>query len=500
MPRILLPAAVFTALLVAGSTGHAQSTKRPTAPIAAIEMAESPLMVHGIGLTMLLPARSSSNTVRIGDNPKTVIAAEDASWRIQITAKRTSDVGLSLRGVGDKIIADWIRSGGTFMGTMDDKGVIDGRFEKSNVKLIERIDNLSINEMAAERFYLSFPGGQAQPRLIRGYTVFKIAPNRYCIFELQTMEPEYTAARGVFETVVGTAVFSDPGKMAEGRGLAIKAGVAMIAQLTPDHYQNAITAINSDDDGRWERLFAPKPGGADIDAKELGYREIRAWRGSRGELDENKGRARWKGQDHQEGYLVSIRSRILDGGLIIDSAGRYFMTEDRQSEAWTLNVTVRDPNDPKAEAPSYNEVGARAGKAMNITTQGTGMPAKMFKPIFIDEGYITQVERYLLSPLLMQTKLPNDYACYYWASAMDPPSVTLLRASLFAPEGATGVWTVESRATEKQEPTRTFLREDGTLIQQDLPDNILTGRRVWKPITGKQLKRIWKDKGLPMGD
>lgn len=494
------PAAVLIALMFLAPIGSAQTGPRPIAPVAAVLLAEAPLIVHGIGLTLLVPAESSSSTLRIGDNPKTVIMADDESWRIKITAKRTSDPKHTLRGVADSIVEDLIRSGSKFKGKIDNQGVIDGRFADSNVKLIERIDNLSINETAAERFYLLFPGGQAQPDFVRGFTIFRIAPNRYCIFELETLEPEIGRTRGIFETVVGTAVFTDPGKMAQDRAMAVKAGVALFKQLAPVDYENAIAANNFESDGRWERLFSPAPGGADADARELGYREIRAWRGSRGELKKGKGRGRWAGPDHDQGYLVSIRSRVLDRGQVIDSNGRFFMSQDRQSEAWTLDLTIRDPNDPKARPLSYNEVGAREGKAMNVTTRGEGLPAKMYKPLFTEEGYISQVERYLLGPLLMQTKVPNDFAFYAWNSLGNPPSVTLLRASLNAPEGATGVWTMETRSTARQEPTRTFFREDGTMMRQDLPDNPLIGPRVWKPITGEQLKRIWKEKGLPMGD
>jgi len=419
---------------------------------------------------------------------------------INITAPRTTDDTLTASDVADSVAKQLVSSGGTFKGKIDRQGKIEGDFKDSKIKILERTDSLRIGELEADRFYASVPAGPDAPTVIQGYTIFKIAPTRFCIMELITTEPEFSRVKGIYATVVGTSRFADQAALAEGRTLAVRAGTRLLAELTDEEYLAALAAANGpDENGRWERLYAnPVENGAAIDQIDYGYRRVRARTGKRGELNTGRDRANWRARDHQSGYIVQIDSRFLDHGRVIDSKGMYFMTPDRNEEAWSLTLAVRDAENPRAKPDVYTEVGAREGKDLTVRTEGPGIAPRTVKPVFETDGYITQVERYILGPLLLQKKKVADYAFYAWNSAADPPAVTLMRVTLQAPDVEDGYWEVETRPTENTEPQRTSFRADGSAVITVLPDNPILGRRMWEPVKLTELARIWKEKGLPM--
>ena len=483
---------IAAVLLAVAPTALAQS--------AAVELVENPMVIEAAGLTIYPPADARTQTVRVGDQPTVQILSADSTWMINITAPRTTDGTLDAAGVADSVARQLVSSGGTFKGKIDRQGRLEGDFKDSKIKIIERTDSLIISGIEAERFYASVPAGTDAPTVIQGYTVFKIAPTRFCIMELITTEPEFDRVKGIYATVVGTARFADQAALAEGRKLAVRAGTRLLDELTEDEYLAALAAANGPDEkGRWERLFAnPVENGAAIDQIDYGYRRVRAYAGKRGELNTGRQRADWRARDHQTGYIVQIDSRFLDHGRVVDSKGMFFMTPDRNEEAWSLTVAVRDAENPRAKPDVYTEVGAREGMDLTVRTEGPGIAPRTVKPVFQTDGYITQIERYILGPLLLQKKKVADYAFYAWNSAADPPAVTLMRASLSAPDVEDGYWEVETRPTETQEPQHTSFRDDGEAIITVLPDNPILGRRMWEPVALQELARIWREKGLPM--
>jgi len=242
---------------------------------------------------------------------------------------------------------------------------------------------------------------------------------------------------------------------------------------------------------QWFRLSKPGKNG-EADAQEVAYRHVRAWKGSRGEIDPSRSRDKWATEDKQAGYLVRIDARYLEGDKVIDSIGTYFMTPDRREEAWLLQMVIKDPSQRKPA--TWREVGARAGSSMNVVTDGS-QESKAAQPQVPDRGYIAQVEAFLLPQLLLHGKgadRAGDYGFYSYQSEFG--KVQVRRDIVSAIQGGPGPWQIRTQMNEDRPPQLSLYSDRGDLLKTTLPDD----RGVWSATTLEKLGQIWKAKGLPM--
>ncbi len=196
---------------------------------------------------------------------------------------------------------------------------------------------------------------------------------------------------------------------------------------------------------------------------------------------------------------VSQHLKVLtDSGLVIDSTAIYFLSRDRQEEAWSVVNGLRELKKSPGgglvvgkDTRTITEVGARSGAKLSVSISGGGVPERTIKPSIQGEGYISRLESLLLPQILVKLATPADFGFYAYESAAE--QIRLRRDSLDAPPDRPGLWRLTTRLHEDARPQTTLLTSTGLLIESQLGDG-----RAWAPTDLKSLKRLWEAKQLPM--
>lgn len=347
---------------------------------------------------------------------------------------------------------------------------------------------------------------------VRGFTVFPVAeekPEALVVFELTTPRESASYAQRAYELMIASATFDDPRRASDARRTAIFSGIALMRGLPREKLEALL-----DDKQHWARLSRPAPGRSPADATEIGYRALRFWKGRQAELQGPAGRALPPTPDNPEGYLAELIARVVTKDTqgrqrIVDTQGLYFMTPDRQSEAWTIRTIANNPDAPSTDKPApskagapprllrYTETGARTGRTISVSLSGPVSPGldpnRVVRPVIDSDGYLNQFEALLLPRLLAASAQEGDLAWYAYRS--DAQMVSLRRDTLRFDPAAPGLLTLKTTLRDEMAPQISLLRADGTLIRTDLPDGT-----TWEPIDLASLKRLWTDKGLPTAD
>ena len=493
-----LAALVTTTLAATHATGQTV-LRNPTQPTnraagqtatATIALAEDPIRIPSAGLTIFPPAGSTSTTTRLGEQitiriaPET-FAADGTRWFINLQTIRPPEPGHTPRSILERILQAKAES----VARVDPGAEF---VHSSQAGLISHDFNLTIANQPASRAYIAAPEMDGT-LTAHGYTVFQNGPQRFLVIELIAPPENLATLQPMYETSVGTVRLEDPTELATRRAAAIAAGQAMRALVT----ESDMRAVVLNDDGsmreRWERLFAPAVTGADTDATEAGYRRIRTWIGQRGELDPRRTPDRFNTDEKAPGYLLRMDTRLLNrdparpsGLVIVDSSAVFFMSLDREQEAWRIDMVVESPTGEKS---SWNETGARTGRSMTIAVSQSGAAPQAVKPLIEGEGYVSRLEAYLLPDLMLRAGVPLDYGFYAYQPALQ--TITFRSDSLT--ERTASLWQLETKIAEDADPQVALYRSSGEHVQTILPDG-----RVWAPTTLDRLATLWRDKNLPM--
>lgn len=487
-PRDLVLITAFA--LNVSTQGFAQSERRearqqPPA-VGVVEFEPEPHRIPSLGLKIHVPLGSIVESTRVGERATTRITPEPVgldgvAWIIDIQPVDEPSQTTTIAELADRITQRLIEVGGAPSG--------QAPRPESAPRVLLREKQLRLPGGSAERFYISFPQGQ----YVRGTTIFQISSTRFAAFSLFAQESAFADARLIYEALVSSATFEDAQAADIARAAAVKLGLGVLHQLTESDY----TTILSRNSERWERFHIPAPTGADADSEELGYRRISAWEGRRGEVNVGLPRSRWSAADEQRGYLVRIESRLIErqrtdtqrviNTVIYDTVATYFMTPDGSEESWLIRLARRDGG----QVSEWEELGARTDTSMNVKTSGVAKTPTVVKPIFESEGYISQVQAFLLPQLLVKAGIVGDFAFYTYRSADN--KVVLRRDTLERPASNPELWLLRSKATEDAPEQQWLFAEDGSLIRSVLQDG-----RVWEPITLDRLANLWRSKGLPM--
>lgn len=444
-----------------------------TTVFAPVPLSDEPVVIDALGLALSVPLNAVVHATFIGSEAATRIELPDQAGVISVQRKQTSNLELELGEIGDGIVADFERRFG--------KIGAGGRVASTLAEVLERV-RLNVDAKPADRIYIAHPRQSGGPDSVRGYTIFQREPGEYVIFELLTTLDKLDRARPMYETSIGTASFKEMADVNARRGMAIRAGVAVFEQLEPEDYKAVFDGTE-----RWHRLYTPARTGVDADAKEHGYRRVRAWIGQRGEIDRDKPKTRWNAADEEMGYLVSVESRQLVNNLVWDVIATYFMSADRGQEAWSIGMTIRAGD----QRERYSEIGGRAGDRLSILVKNPSDGDRVVHPLIQGDGYVNQVESLMLAPLLIRAGIGADFAFYAYQSKFE--TIKLRSESVERPDSAGGLWTITTRLNEDAPPQVATYHADGTLDAIRMP-----GGRVWEPIELERLFRLWKQKQLPL--
>jgi hypothetical protein len=485
------------------------------APVTAVEFAQEPLIISQFGLKVRIPLDWSTEQTTTDIHEAEVVQLDpdhrhEHQWlNIALdplggSSQRIITLSAPDRFMGIRIhtpAADDPSSPLDVLAQVLAQKVVDAAAASAGAPaeayaVFEKDPALNLSDRAAYRFYMRIPRGVRETGLVLAYTLLDLPGAHFLVLEMVTPEENYLAARPAYETVVAAIEFMDPGDIDARRWPLLLASSRFISGRTPEHYQAAMTAV----DGRMERLYVPAGNGADGDDQERGVRRIFCWRGMRGEIDPDKPRAAFGEVEQEVGYIVMVAGRYFDRAedpqtgemelTIADFSRRYWMSDDRQREAWVNEMLIQTPLYHRPVP--FTEVGARDGNALSVWTKPAGEAERVTKPVFESQGYISQVEYYLFADMLAAAGIQTDFGYYAWQTGA---STCRFIHDAVLPEADGLAWTI-LRTIGDGEEVHTFAfdaenRWRGTLTEAG-PLLIRA-----EPTDADRIVQLWEAKGLP---
>ncbi|GJQ28442.1 MAG: hypothetical protein HBSAPP03_03260 [Phycisphaerae bacterium] len=482
--RNYIPVLIASASLALTAFSFAQVPSTPPSlpPDAqgTVEFEQEPFRLDAVGLTLFLPLGSTAEAGTMPGKTTVRVKPADNAWIANIQNPRTSNQDLTASKVLEDMVTQLLKQSGEVY----ERGRPDRPLGYRGVVLLPS-ETRVIDGRPAQRAYVKLPAEGSSAAIVRGYYVFQLSPAQFVTFELITTEPALTNARRDFEAMVSSARFEDPAKANADRSTAIQTGQKILQRISETTMREIVEAAPE----RWERLFRPSPTGAKKDDEEIGYRRVRASIGRRGDLDptrKNPGPG-----DRQPGYVVRLDARYLDksGGVArtIDSQAIYFLTFDRESEAWNVRNAIR----AGTTTDVVSEIGARQGASMTVEITPAKGAGRTVRPLIQGDGYISRVESMLLPQIMMRAGITAEAGFYAYQSESE--TIRLRRDILEQPIDRPGMWRLITRFSETQPPQTSVYNAAFDLIRSELPRGV-----VAEPITLEELGALWRAKGLPM--
>lgn len=506
--RTILAQALLTSLLLAG-LASAQSSSNPSVPVpsnsrgktpstqpksppatvpapkvepkgsvGAVMLADEPLRLESVGLTVHIPEGTRVESSRSNGRQITQLIEQNGLWIMNIQTPLTSNEAATIQQATDQTLS-------LLQGSV---GVVDPNQEtvqSTEAKVLQRDDNVQLPGGSAARLYVSLPEMDHKSRVVKGYTIFKPGPKQFVVFELLCGEVNFGAARVAYEASVATAQFVNSDELAMARMTSVKAGTALLLQLSEQDWLNAMEPEGKE---QWYRMYRPGKDGSRQSATEVGYYGVRYWRGMRGEIDGTKRATDFNATERQQGYLVRVRSRIINGKAIADNDGTFFMTTDRSEEAWSFKTAAREVGGKQSALAS--ESGARTADDLQIIKNEPGKATMTIKPP-VKEGYMSQFETFVMPRILAQRGIEGDFGWYAY-EAWPSGTVTYRKDVVIKDKSEKQTRVVTTIRPDA--PSQTSVFDDvGRLVGTQLTDDGL----VREPIDLATLKQIWQQKGLP---
>jgi len=475
MPTLPIRAGALTLLL---ALQPALASDTPTPPPT---LTQDPVRFETLGLAVHLPEGAIVETTSLGSTRQSVSVRDAANaWRIEFS-ERTTREGLTPKALASELLQD-IRNTWSRFEQPETGG--KPKALAAPVKLLDQTDNLTLSQRAASRFYVLTPSPNSDTRVVTGVTVVPTEPTRFSLLTLSCLEPEFERARIVYESVVASAAWRDPGEALAERAAAVLAGTKFLRSLSQDDYRAALPP-----EPQYYRIFRPSPTGAQRDDTELAYQMVDIREGSRGELNPRKPRQDWTPADRDPGFIVRVVARYVQGQAVSDLESVFFATLRRDAtdeEAWTSRMKVREG----AATTTWSQTGARIGNRLSVRTESSqGAPGEQ-SWIIPDDGYLTQVQSYFLPRLMARAGSPIVLGFYaYNPSTGD---LSLRRDALEPALSADTGWVLKTRLSEGAAERSTTLSRTGDILRLETADGAMM-----EPIDPEALNRLWKSKGLP---
>lgn len=444
-----------------------------------VEFADEPLKLPTIGLSIEVPSGSLTQLDSAGRDSSITVAPKDGAWTMKIKTPRSTDPAASIAQISDIALQLLFDSFGiTQQGARE--AIATGKLIRE--PLPGQV--LQVAGYDAERWYILLPSLRVGESNVRGYTIIKPSPAQFVVYELLTTPVQYAASRGIFQTVIATTKIQDPALLQATRAAAVTAGVSLLDSIGTTTIGAALDKFPV----RWERRYKPASGvGGE---QEIAYRRVKFSQGPRSLIQPGKPGTVAAGSG-PDGFVVQVDARMLGSqGLIADSRAAYFLSAQRDSEAWSMSNAIRMKAGEKPQLAS--EVGARDGNSMVVTSEAQGQTSRTSKPVMQGDGYISQVELYLLPQLLMKAANPTEHGFYVWNSGEGKIILRKDRVESVTTDRGEKGWKIASETMEGRKPQIGYYDAEGNMLRLEMPDG-----SMWEPTTYEDLKRIWESKGLP---
>jgi hypothetical protein len=443
-----------------------------------VRFESKPFRVESMGLTIELPLGSQASASSIANQSAVQIIGPQSRWLAASRILESSDLKLTIQQVVDANLRTQIGSDTAIVGETGPNGA----------QLIERSQNLVIGTLPAERFYVLGTANtgtkdEKKPRLVYGLTFIKLGPGRFASFEASCGEADFDKAKPELEAMIATAKFADAASLESSRRAYLDAGAKFLQSIDDKALRKALAESGE----VWWRIYKPEKTGADADARELGYRRLRASIGKRGMIDPGRDPKTYSGADLDEGYVLQVDFRGIlgeNGDILTDSQGVFFLSLDRTQEVWTLSTRVREG---KKKDTTSNEFGQRIGNRL-VVRKGEGRATDLVLP---PTAYISRVEAMLLHKLLVGSRLTSEFAFQSYSS--ETQLIEMRRDSVEQPADKPNIYRITTRMGETGPAQIATLKANGDLLFADMGDGV----RI-EPTTLDKLVRLWKTKGLPM--
>lgn len=487
---LLLGAALFSGLIqsycLQPAYGQFPQRGTPTTPLetrpatssksapesGAFELTDEPYQIPSLGMSIFLPSGALVDLSRLQGGRTTVEVRPEGAvpeWVLQVQSSISADHDLTLGDAMANIIEQrqQVRLGRDAQGR-----------EFSLVRIFDRDEDLVVGEHPAQRVYLDVPTDPESP--VTGYTVFHTGPGQFVIVQMDCKTALFPRFRQLYETIVATVSFRDSSELNSDRGAALLAGESLLKT-----FDNTSIEAVLNEDPVFYRISKPAASGAPEDAEEIGYQRIIMRKGFAGELSRRREREQWNEGDRQAGYVVRSDARALMGGAVVETVSMFFLSEDRDTELWSVRMTVQNGDKPE----EWTEVGIRRKDVLTVKTAGDGEEDRRGEWSPLPAAYISRVESYLLPKLVQKLGAPGQFGFYMYESSLGKLT---LRRETFEVDPA-GRWRVSTLPTENASPSLTLLDHDGAIIRRLMPDG-----QVMEPETQQRLSEIWRRKGLPL--
>lgn len=491
-----LPVRLAAAIgLLIASTARAEPPQTPAAepPTAtmtagAVELAETPIDVPGLNLTVRLPIGAVAESTGVGLDSKLSVKSSDDpklnKWLLQAFASVTRDTGLTTAGVLDSIAQQ--RQAGQL-------AINPKTRRRMTVRQFDRDDKLIINGQPAARMYLDVP--EDANHRVSGYTVFNPTPGTFVLFQFDCPVGNFAEARPVIETAIATTQFRDQQIETALRKQGIAAAGEFLSSLTAEELDGALMA-----EPALFRVFKPGagPGGGDLD---IGYQKITLRKGQLGEVA-NTDKLKWSRDDREFGYFARIEARGLvfapgdDGSsepqAVIDSVSSFWLSSDRANETGSVvNAVKRGAN-----ADTYVQTIVRRGDRLTVKTNAPGQDPRVQDYDKLPAGYISRVELMLMPRLVVARGQPARFNFYSFD--FTAAKLSMRRDELEAAAPGQGLpdnswlWISQPYEAQLDRVVNATLDPRGMLIRRE------ADATTTEPIGPDELRALWESKKLPI--
>lgn len=290
--------------------------------------------------------------------------------------------------------------------------------------------------------------------------VLQVNPRDFAVFEFYCDIADVKLSQPVFEAMLNSVAIANLKEIDQRRAVEIERGQRLIDQIRLHEL-----AENLPEDRRYRLL----DGGKDYGYCKVVYSRV---------------------EEHSKlGIAIERSGRIVSGNKNIDTRARYFISDDRMLEMWSLstkykpagaNLAQHNPF-PNVNNQTHTESGVRSGANIKVTVNGFN-ETKQYAFVMPPRGYISQAELLLL-PLIV----PTERATYgFYAYNHQLAKLTLRRESVIPVFDS---FTLNSQPSPNELVTKSSYDSQRRLKQLDISP---TKRQV--PATVLELGRIWNNR------
>lgn len=456
-----LPALLALVLMAPGSLDGPAAGQGPAAAARRGLQAE-PLVAEAIGLTMYLPAGGAARAA-FGPDGIAYLAGDDPqTWTLRISTLLPSVPGASAAvlaadqlqaiektGRPARVIANGPRACGAVQGHL--------------LYVQQTLNNKDV---------------------INGWLILPTSPQSFVVLTLFCEAAEFTRLRATLDASFETIQLRSAQELAAGKESRQARAREVLAGFTPERLRAATG------ERQWYRVY--RPAGPGVEETELAFMSLHLTDGRRGELTPERAADSYGAMESESGLLVRLEARYVESAeddRYVDVDARYWMSWDRQNEAWSIRQTQR----VAAASRTAAETGVRSGLRLEIVHSSREKQTREPESWTVPDVYLSQAEILALGALL-----PRDGAgaIELGFGGYDSKSRRLVdRLDTWRAErDGAAAWSLTSVLFTETAPVKQYYDAGGRRLRRIDPDGTRTER-----IELPELRRLWQSKGLRSG-